>query len=70
MKCLYPDCRKPIETDFEEVLAKGYGFCSWGHRSVLPGDTRLDHLCECGSKATNQPEHSRWCPEHPDKRWN
>ncbi len=63
MKCSYPDCGLHIEGDIEEVLEQGFGYCPKGHMTVLPRSTKLDHRCECGARATNQPRHDWYCSE-------
>jgi hypothetical protein len=63
VKCSYPECRRLIQGDLEEVLENGFGYCERGHINVLPGSTQLDSRCECGARRTNQPGHSWFCPE-------
>jgi hypothetical protein len=63
MRCSDSGCRHSVEGEFDEILARGYGFCPRGHKTDVPGSTKEDLRCECGARASNQPAHSYWCPE-------
>lgn len=68
MRCRTERCTERIEGEaYEEMLLKGFAYCSRGHRSTVPGSTKMDVRCDCGARAINHPIHSRWCTEYRER---